>query len=714
MILSNNVVDAEFGNVEDLGEFKIRNSAKAFSILSSGLYGNKIRAVIRELSTNAVDSHIACGKENIPIEVHLPTALEPYFAVQDFGIGLSHSQVANLYTTYFESTKTESNDFIGALGLGSKSPFSYTENFTVIAVKDGYRGVYTAYINNAGIPSIALMHLEAGTSASNGVTVQLSVENQNDFYKFANEASTVFDFFQVKPTITGKSDFQFNQLNFAEKDIIPGVHLLSQGYTAKAVMGNILYPIDLPNSNKALGNLDRLLQYPLVMHFEIGELDFQANREGLQYIPLTINSIKKKLEALNNQLVIHVASKVDSIDNVWNKADALSDLYKNHMFQPAIKEYCVNTKFPYYKSSSTYWKLFDDINLSVESISSKYNISLSGFELSYNRASTSTIRPRQTYKPNSYDVIGQHFEIPLSMSTAFVITDTKVGAGERAKHHFLKAREANSDSPKSIFVLTPSDPLKSMDTENFFKDIYNPPNVFNASVLTEIPRKVKSTSYEKVGVLKIVKSGEKFVWKSAGTVADLENSTVYYIPLSGYTPLIKDDVDVYDLARNLRYSPIEKLRGIEIVGVRKSEIKAIEGKKNWVNLEKFIISCVKQYSNYDIISISDKLLDNQKIVCYPNKQVNELISENSEFRKLNSLVNYAPLESNWKLVYSDATWLCNFYKPGFNYSKVKDQLEKVCNDVLQKYPLLAIINHKNPINPEALAQYINLIDSIKE
>ena len=148
MIINNAPVnEAVLSNVGQIGEFRIRNSAKAFSILSSGLYANKIRAIIRELSCNAVDAHKAAGTTDVPFEVHLPTALEPFFYIRDFGIGLNHDQVTNIYTTYFESTKTASNDFIGALGLGSKSPFSYTENFTVTAIKDGRKGLYTAFIN---------------------------------------------------------------------------------------------------------------------------------------------------------------------------------------------------------------------------------------------------------------------------------------------------------------------------------------------------------------------------------------------------------------------------------------------------------------------------------------------------------------------------------------------------------------------------------------
>jgi len=174
MILTNTQENTPvLSNVGEVGEFRIRNSAKAFNILSSGLYANKIRAIIRELSCNAYDSHVAAGCAERPFEVHLPTSLEPWFSVRDYGVGLSHQQVVNIYTTYFESTKTGSNDFVGALGLGSKSPFSYTENFGVTAVQNGHMGVYTAFINEQGVPSIALM-TESATDEPNGVEVQFS------------------------------------------------------------------------------------------------------------------------------------------------------------------------------------------------------------------------------------------------------------------------------------------------------------------------------------------------------------------------------------------------------------------------------------------------------------------------------------------------------------------------------------------------------------
>jgi HSP90 family molecular chaperone len=156
-------------------KFTIEASAKAFSILSDGLYADKIKAVIRELSTNAYDAHIEVGKGDEPFLVHLPNRFEPNFYIRDYGTGLSHEDCMNLYTTYFGSTKTDSNDAIGCLGLGSKSPFAYTDSFTVTSYFNGEKRVYNSFKNEHDEPVFVLLSEEASDEV-NGIEVMLSVD----------------------------------------------------------------------------------------------------------------------------------------------------------------------------------------------------------------------------------------------------------------------------------------------------------------------------------------------------------------------------------------------------------------------------------------------------------------------------------------------------------------------------------------------------------
>ncbi len=136
----------ESSGITESGDFRIKTTAAAFQLLSSGLYSNKIRAVVRELSCNALDAHVSAGKDSTPIEVKIPNRLDSQFYVKDQGPGLSHEQIMHMYTTYFDSTKQETNELIGGFGVGSKSPFSYTDSFSVESRHGGKRRLYTAFI----------------------------------------------------------------------------------------------------------------------------------------------------------------------------------------------------------------------------------------------------------------------------------------------------------------------------------------------------------------------------------------------------------------------------------------------------------------------------------------------------------------------------------------------------------------------------------------
>ena len=67
-----------------------------FNVLRNQLYSDKVLAVIREYSTNAVDAHIEVGKGDVPIKVTLPTALTPEFTVRDFGRGLTEEHIGEI------------------------------------------------------------------------------------------------------------------------------------------------------------------------------------------------------------------------------------------------------------------------------------------------------------------------------------------------------------------------------------------------------------------------------------------------------------------------------------------------------------------------------------------------------------------------------------------------------------------------------------------
>jgi hypothetical protein len=722
MILNNAPVnEAIVSNVAEIGEFRIRNSAKAFSILSSGLYANKIRAIVRELSCNAVDSHAAAGKQNTPFDVHLPNTLEPHFSIRDYGTGLSHQQVTQIYTTYFESTKTASNEFIGALGLGSKSPFSYTDNFTVTAIQDGKKGIYSAFINGEGVPSIALMMQEA-TDEPAGVEVKFSVNDRYDFDKFRQEARIVYKHFSLRPVVSGSSDFQFVDYEYESKDIIPGVHSVKDGRGSYAVMGNIAYPIDIPQADQSLGELRSMLGCGLEMHFSIGELDFQASREGLSYIPSTIASIKAKLEQVNAALAVVIAKEADAIENLWDRAVFLYKKKEHRLWTSAVSKYAQDNALPTYDDKQ--YSRLKKFAFKVDDLAKNWNIQIRLLhQVRHNKAvstgkSVTEYADNHAKDANGHYITWQEWQIPVDDTCHFVINDLKTGAAERARYHY---KETGCDVySRAIWILEKSDKTKDMDLKSFFAAIQEPPTArrFAASTLKQRERENMGRN---VSILKLERRGgggyrrdeQDMVWRSAGDTSKfVDTETYYYVPLSGFTML---SAKGYQSGKEL-YEDVKSLPGLfngEIYGVRKTDIEDIKKKPNWKNFEEHIVEKLAVKDNSKLLmSLVKSCLDRADILngIY-NQSILAEIDTNSPYAKLVSVfVKVDKFNGNRYNI----DRLFRKFAPNANLSPdaltIKYQAE--LDAVNSRYPLLSKLSTYR-VEASDIAEYVNLIDAKK-
>lgn len=713
--------EAILSNVGEIGEFRIRNSAKAFNILSSGLYANKVRAIIRELSCNAIDSHTAAGKPDTPFDVHLPNTLEPWFSIRDYGTGLTHEQVTNIYTTYFESTKTESNDFIGALGLGSKSPFSYTDNFTVTAIKDERKGIYTAFINEAGVPSIALM-MEEATSEPAGVEVKFSVNDRWDFDKFQQEARTVYKWFKQRPVISGCAEFKFVEPEFETENIIPGVHsLTSRHYGSTAIMGNIAYPIEIPDTDQTLGELRTLLKCGLVMEFAIGELDFQASREGLSYIPQTVAAIKNKLVALNAQLAVHIAEEADKIENLWLRAEFLSHKKESALWGAAANMYANSTALSTW--DSTRYSGLREWSLPVNDLASDYNIVIRGFTKNRGTKTLTTLKTSSAYPTGStrdangnliYTLV---WKLAVCQDTKFVVNDLKTGAGERAKHHYRETSYNSKVYCFNVYVLEPADRTKPMLTEEFFKSLYNPPadNIVNASTLLQKPR--VGSLFKDVTILRLERRGgnsgyrkdNDMVWRDAGKADSFDDTkTYYYVPLSGFTML---STKGYTSGREM-YEDVNGLDGLfdgHIYGVRKTDIDEIKKRPNWKNFEEHIEQTLNGKDVRKVLlSMVKSRLDNADVLKYNNSVILKHINAASPYAKIVS--ELAEIEKFTGSHYAVQRLFRKFAPTAsFDTDAMLVKHQKELSEISERYPLLSAVA---PYRADSLAvaEYINFID----
>lgn len=707
MILTKQVEnEAILSNVGATTDFKIKATAKSFRILADGLYANKIRAIIRELSCNAYDSHVAAGKTETPFDVHLPNSLEPFFSIRDYGVGLSNEEVTNIFTTFFESTKTGSNDFVGALGLGSKSPFSYTDNFTVTAVKNGIKGVYTAFINEQGVPSIALM-AEEETTDPNGVEIRFAVENQYDFGSFCSEAIYVYRTFKHKPVVSGNSRFKFDDFEYETKDIIPGVHVAKHMNNSVAIMGNIGYPIRIPDSDRTLGDLSHMLRCGLVMEFAIGELDFQASREGLSYIPQTINAIKQKLELLRDELSVFVEREANAIENLWERAEFLINKSKVDLWRTAVMYYVKTSNFELVDADHN-WVTNSNIAFDMDTIRNDYNIDVRGFYHSLGDKTCGTIS-----HGSRFDKVTQQYvptwDFTVSTQYHFVITDTKVGAQERAKYHWKKNNKKHGT--QRVLILAPVDKTQPMKTQEFFDALYNPPasNIKLASELDEKPR--KAGMGKNVSIMCLERRGnggynrrDDMVWRSAGNLGAFSTTeTYYYLPIKGF-----ESIGVVDNVKALHnYINQAKIGVGTVFGVRKTDLAEVRALSNWKNLDEYVKEKLENFGDEQVPGLVKSAIDIDSLYDYT---VVKHVDSNSPYLKLyNEFKDVKKVDSD---VQSAIRWLCQQYnvqtKGKVDITATVDKYRKEVSDMKNRYPLVQYLRHA----PEKeVASYINMIDN---
>ena len=134
----------EASGVTTTATFGIKESGVGhiFHILRNQLYSDATTAVIREYATNAADAHVEAGITDRPIEVTLPSRFNLQFKVRDYGKSLSPEEIVDIFAFYGESTKRNTNNQTGMLGIGSKSGFAYGDNFVINSYIDGSYFVY--------------------------------------------------------------------------------------------------------------------------------------------------------------------------------------------------------------------------------------------------------------------------------------------------------------------------------------------------------------------------------------------------------------------------------------------------------------------------------------------------------------------------------------------------------------------------------------------
>lgn len=278
------------------------------------LYSDVTTAIIREYSTNAYDAHVMAGNPD-PIEVTLPSPMNPFFVVTDKGVGMNRDVFKSVYTQFGVSDKRESNDVNGMLGYGSKSGIAYTTSFQVTSVRDGIKTI--GVVQRKPDWSIVLKVVsESKTSDPNGTEIRIPVHNTEEFVHKANEFYKFW--LPGRVLVNGVAP-----IHAVGDKIAENLYYSKNWNQSYVVMGNVAYRIANPEAlfrNSEMNSIN-FVAYVDSFKTEDGSaaVEFTPSREDLKYTERT----KATLQSVIHQFETDIKATAQAeVNNAADHAEA--------------------------------------------------------------------------------------------------------------------------------------------------------------------------------------------------------------------------------------------------------------------------------------------------------------------------------------------------------------------------------------------------------
>ena len=685
------------GNFEE-SKFSIEASSKAFFILSDGLYSNKILAVVRELSTNAYDSHIDAGKADVAFDVHLPTPLEPVFFIRDYGTSMDHDSCMQLYTTYFRSTRNNSNDAVGCLGLGSKAPFAYSDTFTVEAYLNGTCRIYSAYKNEDGSPVFSLME-EVPSSEQNGIKVSINV-NDYDTNRFRVEASKVYEYFKVRPNFVGEK-IEFKNPN----KVLAGDNWYFDDDQSNnlIIMGQIAYPLvanQLTTGENNSSQISNFINYSdgLRIFVNIGDVDITPSRESLSYSRETKTNITSILHNIMSDITFKIEEQIKNQPS----------LYKARTKYIQISDQCSSIKSAVESlQKSISWndiKLFDSIT--GESIDIKNKIIC-------NRLSKSTYRKKIETEQKVEKIF-------FNNNVKFVIDNLKRGGLSRIKKHM---QENYHGINCYVYKLVDGETVDNCLLYDIMGGATKE-DVILTSLLPKIEYNRSSSGGDYGPAVQIqVYNEESGKFEECNMSVQYENAH-YFIESKGYVNISHNEIEIsnFEIALSYMHEKYnDTIDGMTFYLVKPSVVKnrKLENRDNWTRGERVL----EQIFGDAVVKHKQDIIDsncryalsteyNERwadvIALTSNNELKNIVNEHKEFNK-----RFDAIRTEMWIIQYISQKLTNIESVNMSNVNLRvDKFSKRFDAEMKKYPMLKICNFPyNDKDRKIVAEYIDSLEN---
>lgn len=700
---SRNLVNYEGIDSADIKQFGVEFNATLFNLLTDKVYSDKVLAVQRELSTNAVDSHIEAGHTK-PFDIKLPSRFEPTYIIRDYGVGLTPEQVTNIYTVLGKSNRNTDNRFNGCMGIGSKAFLGYGSKAGIIeSFVNGMHRTYSVHLGEKGIPECAKL-AEQPTNEPTGVKITINVE-PHDCQNFVVAAEQLYPYFQIKPNFIGGTKPKIKDVKYVLSGTSWKVRDTSNDYynrQCKAVMANIAYPVIFDDTG-----LDQkyrsLMNCPIDIFFDTGALAIAPSREALSYDARTKTAIQLKFKEVLAEIYDLVHDKIKNSKNLWeariNFIKIKDTIDQNILSVIGLENIEFNNK-----------KLFDGhYGLNIPQ-----DISMLQFEYRqyYSR--------NKTYKKDSHHIY-------LADTTGWFYDDLKTGSHIRCRN----ALETNVYPNIVLFNFKDGNGNQDQSQRDKLVEFLGCEDSMILPVSSLVkPATVATIRTGKGSSTKVVllkKDGDyrkSYCWEN--TTKNLDDGG-YYVEVNTFDIMDGTNSSVHPNVLSRCGKILEELGETipDVYGIKTAHIaKLAKAPNTWTNYLEYIRNIIKKYNkqinskevedaqeNYNLLGRYDsrkyQYLITEDILNKLSKLVNKdsiIITLKEEIDRVKTILTKKTQYKNLVTIADNLGVTLNSISSSYTKSNIKTLMD----DMYQKYPLLYCIEDKF-IND--FANYVNMVDA---
>jgi hypothetical protein len=306
--------------------FTIQANAQAFAALYTNIYTNKPMAVVREIMCNARDAHLVAGQTR-PIEIHTPNTLQPSLDIRDYGPGMSHRKIVTLACSMFASDKGDRDELTGGFGVGSKSPFAVSKQYSTTSIvrrkgwTKGIKSVYVMYLSDTGFPTCQRVSREL-TEEPSGVSVSVPISGDN-WYRYESAAGLFLNTFDFPVELNGVR-VEPLQLPTSALKLSNGAAIFHASYLSKEARGSSVIQAGVRYQMPSEDDL----QFPAgtwVIVVPPGSVQPALSREHLSVTRQTKDFLLASIEEMKERYYSETVKSLEGAPNFFAAVEWYSD-----------------------------------------------------------------------------------------------------------------------------------------------------------------------------------------------------------------------------------------------------------------------------------------------------------------------------------------------------------------------------------------------------